>query len=444
MAYKIELPRKVQEIISRLEESGYEAYAVGGCVRDVLLSRNPPDWDITTSARPEEIKRLFSRTVDTGIEHGTVTVLIGKESFEVTTYREDGTYLDGRHPVSVTFLPCLEEDLKRRDFTVNAMAYNERSGLVDLFDGISDLKAGIIRCVGRPEDRFGEDALRMMRALRFSAQLGFRIDDAALSAIEAMHGSIGRVSAERTSTEFVKILLSAHPELWKTACDTGICDVIIPEFARLMKLFPGGQEDMHVSLGIHALDTTALLERHRYKRLAAFFRNIAWKPGFREGVEDTDGERLAVKILRRMKFDNETIRTVSRLVRFHACGPYSDEVSVRRAVCMMGRDLFPLWESVEEADCQAYGDSLSIMRFDAFQETACIYRRIMERGDCVSYDTLALTGHDLVDAGLREGPEVGAVLRRLLEYVLEDPSRNTAETLRSYANAQIKNLHKQA
>ena len=171
-AIRIRMPDKVKLIIDRIAAAGFEAYAVGGCVRDSVLGRAPQDWDITTSARPEQVKALFPRTVDTGLQHGTVTVLLGKEGFEVTTYRIDGEYLDGRHPREVTFTPSLEEDLKRRDLTINAMAYNDESGLVDLFGGREDIRKGVIRCVGNPEQRFGEDALRMLRAVRFAAQLG--------------------------------------------------------------------------------------------------------------------------------------------------------------------------------------------------------------------------------------------------------------------------------
>ena len=174
MAFSITLPENVKRIIRTLETAGFEAYAVGGCVRDALLNRVPQDWDITTSALPEEVKRLFPRTVDTGIEHGTVTVMRGQEGYEVTTYRIDGTYEDFRHPDSVTFTRNLGEDLLRRDFTINAMAYNESTGLVDLFDGMKDLQAGIIRAVGNPAERFSEDALRILRAVRFAAQLGFQ------------------------------------------------------------------------------------------------------------------------------------------------------------------------------------------------------------------------------------------------------------------------------
>ena len=202
---RIRLPEHVQQIIQRLEKEGYEAYAVGGCIRDTLLGRLPQDWDITTSACPQAVKELFSHTVDTGIRHGTVTVLLNRQGYEVTTYRIDGEYEDGRHPKSVTFTGELAEDLKRRDFTINAMAYNETRGLVDEFDGTGDLKRGIIRCVGSPVERFEEDALRMLRAVRFAAQLGFDIEEETGAAVAALSGTIAKVSAERIQMELVKL-----------------------------------------------------------------------------------------------------------------------------------------------------------------------------------------------------------------------------------------------
>ena len=213
----IQLPDKVKQIINRITEAGYEAYAVGGCIRDSILGRVPDDWDITTSATPQQVKQLFRRTIDTGIQHGTVTVMLDREGFEVTTYRIDGKYEDGRHPTEVTFTPNLEEDLKRRDFTINAMAYNDRAGLVDEFDGIGDLEKGVIRCVGEPKDRFGEDALRMLRAVRFSAQLGFSIDEATKAAITELAPNLEKISAERIQVELVKLLTSDHPDYLRVA-----------------------------------------------------------------------------------------------------------------------------------------------------------------------------------------------------------------------------------
>ena len=200
---KIVLPDDVKKIIETLEQNGYEGYAVGGCVRDSILGRMPNDWDITTSASPQQVKNLFLRTVDTGIQHGTVTVLMGKEGYEVTTYRVDGEYEDGRHPKEVTFTASLEEDLRRRDFTINAMAYNDREGLVDIFGGRADIENKVIRCVGESAERFGEDALRIMRAVRFSAQLGFTVDQDTAAAAKELAGTLAKISAERIQAELV-------------------------------------------------------------------------------------------------------------------------------------------------------------------------------------------------------------------------------------------------
>ena len=240
---KIELPEKVHKIITTLQMNGYEAYAVGGCVRDSMLGRTPGDWDITTSAKPEEIKALFHRTFDTGIEHGTVTVLLDHEGFEVTTYRIDGEYEDSRHPKEVVFTRNLREDLLRRDFTINAMAYNEKEGLVDIFGGTEDLNSGIIRCVGTAKERFREDALRILRGVRFAAQLDFKIEDTTREAMRELAPTLRQISAERIQAEFVKMLVSDHPELLRTAWELGITGQFLPEFDRLMAT---GQETPHI------------------------------------------------------------------------------------------------------------------------------------------------------------------------------------------------------
>ena len=232
----IQIPEKVNKIIHLLQKNGYDAYAVGGCVRDSLLGRIPADWDITTSARPLEVKNLFKRTIDTGLQHGTVTVMMGKEGFEVTTYRIDGEYEDSRHPKEVIFTGKLEEDLKRRDFTINAMAYNDREGLVDVFGGAKDLENQIIRCVGDPSERFTEDALRIMRAVRFSAQLGFSIEEETKRAAGELAETLKKISAERIHTELVKLLVSPHPQYLKTAWQLGITRVVLPEFDAMMEL----------------------------------------------------------------------------------------------------------------------------------------------------------------------------------------------------------------
>lgn len=212
---EMKIPKQVAFIIDRLEQHGYEAYAVGGCVRDALLGREPHDWDITTSAKPEQVKALFKRTIDTGIQHGTVTIMEDHIGFEVTTYRIDGEYEDGRHPKEVQFTPDLKEDLRRRDFTINAMAYSPAKGLVDIFGGQEDLKEGIIRCVGSAEERFQEDALRIMRAVRFAAQLGFTIEEGTWKAIGKLVPNLKKVSAERIQVELTKLLMSPNPSWFR-------------------------------------------------------------------------------------------------------------------------------------------------------------------------------------------------------------------------------------
>lgn len=447
----IRLPEHVEMIMKKLSDGGYESFIVGGCVRDALMGRTPDDWDITTSARPEEIKTIFSRTVDTGIKHGTVTVLLDKEGYEVTTYRSDGAYLDGRHPESVVFLPSLEEDLKRRDFTINAMAYNEQAGLIDLFNGMEDLKAGHIRCVGEAAERFNEDALRMMRALRFAAQLDFTIDPAAVRAISLQSAALSSVSAERIKDEFVKLLDSDHPEIWSMACTTGVCGVVLPEFLPLMRIFDrkAGNE----SLGMLALRTAAMLPHDKRLRLAAFFRNIGKAAG-EEGIrhkeaeessvslpgEDIHGKRIATACLRRMKFDNDTINTVSRLVLYHSCEIECSEASVRRAVSRMGHTIFQMWLELRRADSTVSRSAAGHAFKDETAQLSKLYGMICARGDCVSLGELSISGSDLIEMGMRPGRQMGEVLDKLLEIVLIEPSINTKDALRRYAGILIKEL----
>ena len=296
---KIEVPKKVQTIIRTLQEHGYDAYAVGGCVRDSLLFRSPADWDITTSAKPLEVKEIFKRTVDTGLQHGTVTVLIEKEGFEVTTYRIDGEYEDSRHPKEVIFTGNLEEDLKRRDFTINAMAYNDAVGLVDVFGGRQDLQDKIVRCVGNPQERFTEDALRILRAVRFSAQLGFFIEEKTKEAAKVLAPTLKNISAERIQTELLKLLVSKNPHYLKTAWELGITKIVLPEFDVLME----------TSMGEKTLKAFAYTSADKAERLAVLFANMEKTP---EKSRD-----LAQKILRRLRFDNDTINKVSELVFWH-------------------------------------------------------------------------------------------------------------------------------
>ncbi len=433
---QIQLPEKVHTIIDTLTAAGYEAYAVGGCVRDSYMGRVPNDWDITTSATPEETKKLFTRTIDTGIQHGTVTVMQDREGFEVTTYRIDGEYEDGRHPKEVTFTASLSEDLRRRDFTINAMAYNEQEGLIDLFGGIRDIERGVIRCVGDAKERFTEDALRMLRAVRFSAQLGYRIDEDTKAAISLLAENLKKISAERIQVELVKLVTSAHPDYLRTAYETGITRQILPEFDLCMET-PQNNPHHCYGVGEHILHTMPGTPPDKIMRLAALFHDIA-KPQTvtvdEEGVTHNRqhpvvGEEMTKKILRRLKFDNDTVDKVSRLVLYHDQKIAPTESGVRRAVNRMGEDIFPLVLLLHQADICAQSD---YKKEEKLQKNAYIkelYDGICARGECLNLKNLAVTGKDLIAAGIAPGKEIGLILQNMLELVLENPEANTKENL---------------
>ncbi|MCI8992658.1 MAG: CCA tRNA nucleotidyltransferase [Eubacterium sp.] len=441
---KLQLPQNAAYIIRRLEDAGFESYAVGGCIRDTLLGKMPEDWDITTSALPEQIKAVFPRTVDTGIEHGTVTVLCGKESFEVTTYRIDGEYEDARHPKEVVFTASLTEDLKRRDFTINAMAYNEKTGLVDCFSGLSDLNSGIIRCVGEAEKRFDEDALRMMRAVRFAAQLGFIIEENTYAAIKNMAGNLAKVSAERIQTELVKLLQSKHAEHMRTLYETGITAVVLPEFDRMMET-PQNNPHHCYTVGEHTLHALEEVPEDKVLRLAMLFHDVA-KPACRttdrRGVDHfrghpQQGEKMTSQILRRLKFDNDTRKKVCAYVKWHDYKPWLSERNIRFAASRIGTEYYPGMFVVKRADIKAQSKFEREQKLAYVDEYEKIYRGIMERQDCLTLKGLKVNGSDLIAEGMRPGKEIGEALQYLLEQVLEQPELNDRDTLLSLFRKHI-------
>lgn len=440
----IKLPEDVNYIISRLEAAGYEGYAVGGCVRDSLLGREPKDWDITTSADPTVVKSLFRRTIDTGIEHGTVTVMLQENGYEVTTYRIDGKYSDGRHPEKVTFTPNLKEDLLRRDFTINAMAYNDKQGLVDMYGGVEDLEKKIIRAVGDPVARFSEDALRMMRAIRFGAELGFEIEDATYQAIKKLAPTLEKISAERIFTELMKTILSNNPMDFGKYYDTGLTSVFMPEFDEAMKC---EQHNPHhcYSVGEHTLHVMNEVEATPVLRLAALLHDIA-KPRClmtdEQGVDHFHkhpyvGSKMAEDILRRLKSDNDTIKTVRDLVRWHDLRPEDTEKSVRKAVSKVGVNLIDNLVKLKYAD--VYGQS-TYKREEKLNQIEYLkkhYKNIVEAGQCLTIKELKINGQDLMTLGVKAGPKMGELLNNCLELVLEDPSENTKEKLIKYVNSKL-------
>ncbi|MCF2554732.1 CCA tRNA nucleotidyltransferase [Faecalicatena contorta] len=433
---KIELPLKVNKIITTLQQNGYEAYAVGGCVRDSILGREPEDWDITTSAMPEETKALFQKTFDTGIEHGTVTVLLEKEGFEVTTYRIDGKYEDNRHPREVTFTRSLKEDLLRRDFTINAMAYNEKDGLVDIFGGIDDLQKGMIRCVGNARERFSEDALRILRGIRFAAQLGFSIEEETRQGMKELAPTLQNISAERVQVELIKMIVSTRPELLRDAYELGITKQFLPEFDRLMMTEQETPHHMY-NVGEHTLQAMRNIRSDKVLRLTMLLHDMG-KPALKTmdeaGVAHfkkhaAESEKIAKRILKRLKFDNDTLNKVTKLVFYHDYRMPATPKNVRRAMNKIGEDLFPYYMEVRRADVLAqsmYRREEKIRNLDEIEE---IYKEIVRNKECVSLRSLAITGKDLIDAGMEPGKEIGEKLNELLELVIENPELNTKEKL---------------
>ncbi len=441
---QIQLPEKVEYIINTLEEAGYEAYAVGGCVRDSLLNREPDDWDITTSARPQQVKAVFPRTIDTGIQHGTVTVMMGKEGFEVTTYRIDGEYEDSRHPKEVIFTANLVEDLKRRDFTINAFAYNHRSGIVDAFDGMADLKNGIIRCVGEARERFTEDALRMMRAVRFSAQLGYDIEEKTKEAITELAPNLKNISAERIQVELVKLLQSPHPDYLRVAYELGMTNVILPEFDKAMETTQNNPHHMY-HVGEHLLQTLLHVRPDRSLRIAALLHDIA-KPDTEEIDEDgishfhghaEAGEEKAGTILRRLKFDNDTINKVKKYVKYHDYKIEATPRAVRRALNKIGKEYFAEVLELKQADMLAQSMYQRKEKEENLTQIRALYEEILRKEECVSLKDLALTGKDLMELGVPQGKQLGAILQKLLDDVLENPEHNTREYLSELVKREL-------
>lgn len=453
MMFRLELPEEVKSIIATLETDGFEAYAVGGCVRDALLHRKPNDWDITTSAMPEDVKRLFRRTVDTGIEHGTVTVMIGNTGYEVTTYRIDGKYEDCRHPKEVTFTKSLREDLLRRDFTINAMAYNDREGLVDLYHGTEDLREGIIRCVGNPTERFTEDALRVFRAVRFAAQLGFEIEPETKKAMEELSGNLQKVSAERIREELSKLLASEHPEELITASECGLTAYWLPEFDRMLAtpqenvhhIYDVGRHTIAALQAVHKTDEyRALQEKERTILNYSVLLHDCAKPAVKmydeEGVahfyqHQKSSAELAEEILKRLKFDNETIDITKKLVRKHdvrfQLKNNNVDSFVRKLMNGIGTENMPLLFAVQKADIAAQNPAYQEAGMTAVAKMREAYEGVLKREECVSLKTLAVKGSDLIALGYRPGPEFGEILNLLLDDVLENPLHNEREYLLS-------------
>lgn len=432
---KIQIPQYANYIIKTLQHYGYEAYIVGGCVRDAVLGKEPADWDITTSAKPLQIKSIFQKTVDTGLKHGTVTVLMEKEPFEVTTYRIDGEYEDHRRPNEVTFTTNLREDLMRRDFTINAMAYNDKDGLVDLFGGMEDLEKKLIRCVGNPDDRFDEDALRMLRAVRFAAQLGFEIEEPTMNAIRRKYGFLKDISAERIQVELTKLLVSNHPEKIKTAYELGMTSIFLPEFDAMMNT-PQNNPHHKYNVGDHTVEALKRIDADKILRLAALLHDVG-KPDTRstdaEGIDHfyehykKSGEK-SEEILRRLKYDNHTIKSVRHLIEWHDFRwddeSYAGMAKVRRLVSKVGIEYFEPLLKLQRADILGQSSYLQEKKLRVLQEVEDIYGEVKKNHDCLTVKDLDIDGVTLIRNGIPAGKRMGIILERLLDMVIEEPKLN--------------------
>ena len=392
----IDLPKNVENIIGSLEEHGFEGFAVGGCVRDSLLKKTPTDWDITTDALPEDMKKIFKKTFDTGIAHGTVTVLMDGVGYELTTYRIDGNYSDGRHPDSVSFSKNLSEDLCRRDFTVNAMAYSHNKGIVDLFDGRKDLQNGIIRAVGDAKKRFDEDALRMLRAVRFAAQLGFKIDDDTFEAIKEKAKLLSNVSKERIFVELNKSLCGDFAQNIKMVYTSGLYRYIGKEFAKL-------DENIY----------------DFYPRKFPNKKHMYWA-AFLENIENTEAVK---KILFELKSDNATRNNTYLLVKeLKNPLPSSDE-DIRWSLHRIGPDLFYDYIEILKTDKK------NVDILDKIDTIENRYSLILKENHAYEISMLDITGKDLMDIGISKGPKIGEVLEFLLKKVIENPLNNEKSSL---------------
>lgn len=392
----IDLPKNVENIIGSLEEHGFEGFAVGGCVRDSLLKKTPKDWDITTDALPVDMKKIFKKTFDTGIAHGTVTVLMDGVGYELTTYRIDGNYSDGRHPDSVSFSKNLSEDLCRRDFTINAMAYSNKKGIVDLFDGRKDLQNGIIRAVGDAKKRFDEDALRMLRAVRFAAQLGFKIDDDTFEAIKEKAKLLSNVSKERIFVELNKSLCGEFAQNIKMVYTSGLYRYIGKEFAKLDK-------------NIYNF----------YPRKFPNKKHMYWAV-FLENIENVEAVK---KILFELKSDNATRNNTYLLVKeLKNPLPSSDE-DIRWSLHRIGADLFCDYIEILKSDKK------NVDILDKIDTIENRYSLILKENHAYEISMLDITGKDLMDIGISKGPKIGEVLEFLLKKVIENPLNNEKSSL---------------
>ena len=431
----VKLSKEANSVIEKLQKNGNSAYAVGGCVRDALLGKEPFDFDITTDALPQQVKKLFERTIDTGIAHGTVTVMIDSVPIEVTTFRTDGEYIDNRKPQSVTLVKDVSEDLSRRDFTVNALCYNDREGIIDLFGGIEDLKNKVIRAVGDAEKRFCEDALRILRGVRFSAQLGFSIEEKTKEAMKKCAHLVKNLSVERISAELDKILMSYSPEHIRLLYDLGILEHIMPEMCDCFNTSQNTRWHIY-DVGTHSVEVVKNCPKVDYLRYGALLHD--WGKPHTKGINELGedmfrnhgkvSEDLAEKFCRKYKFSNERRDKIVRLVKYHDIEILPEKKYVKRAINKVGDDIFYDLICLKRADCLSQNLELTASRLPYINTLFSLYEEIKQNKEPFGVKNLAVNGNDLKEMGF-SGKKIGEVLNMLLEKVIENPELNEKEKL---------------
>lgn len=431
----IEIPIEPLRVIGTLQCAGFEAFLVGGCVRDCLMKKTPNDWDITTNAEASEVKKMFPKSFETGIQHGTITVLQDGMEIEVTTYRIDGEYKDFRRPEQVLFTKNLEDDLSRRDFTINAMAYHPDAGLIDLFHGQADLEKGIVRTVGDADKRFHEDALRIMRCVRFALCLGFDIEPNTYDALKRNVELLNHIAIERIREEMNKMLLCDG----KLALlyESDILKQILPEVDHCFAISQDNPRHVH-TVGEHILLTTRLIRNDLILRWTAFLHDIGKQDcktfdeegyGRFYGHNEKSYER-AKDILNRFKFDNKTKNEILTLIKNHDLGIELIPYAVKQVVRSVGKDLFPLLLEHKRADAKAASPALFEERLAYLDQLEQIYLQVKD--DPIELKDLAVRGSDLNKLGFH-GKEIGVILERLLDIVIQYPQENAIGTLLSKA-----------
>lgn len=439
----ISIPSEVATALDMLTGSGFEAFIVGGCVRDSLLGKAPKDYDITTSALPSEVEEVFKnyRIIETGIKHGTVTVLIDGTPLEITTYRIDSDYTDNRHPNSVDFTKSLYEDTARRDFTMNAIAYNDKSGLVDYYGGENDILKGIIRCVGNADRRFKEDALRILRAIRFSSVLGFNIEDSTKQAIFRNKELLTKISQERIASELVKLLCGKNVR--KVLVEyIDVLGVVIPE---LLPMKDFDQHNYHHIYDVltHTAVSVENIEPQSVLRLAALFHDIG-KPHCFTLVDGTGhfyghasiSAEIADRILERLKFDNATRKTVGKLIRLHDVQIECRENVVKRSLNKNSPEIFFMLLKLKKADTLALNPKYCD-RLELFDELESLAYEILEKNACFSLKDLSVNGSDIMSLGVSPGKKIGIILNLLLEDVINGKIPNERDCLLDKAKKMI-------